>query len=65
MVPIRQRWIPDAVVGRSFIEVGGLSGVVNEQITTAHASGATSLARIDPAGEDLWSYSANAAPPPK
>jgi hypothetical protein len=54
MDPIRQRWIPAAVAGKSFIEVGGLWGVVNEQVTMAHASGATSLTQIDPAGEDLW-----------
>jgi Methyltransferase domain len=54
MEPIRQQWIPDAVAGKSFIEVGGLWGVVNEQVTTAHAAGATRLTQIDPGGEDLW-----------
>jgi hypothetical protein len=54
MEPIRQQWIPEAVAGKTFIEVGGLWGVVNEQITTAHAGGATSLTQIDPGGEDLW-----------
>jgi hypothetical protein len=54
MEPIRQQWIPQAVAGKSFIEVGGLWGVVNEQVTIAHAAGATSLTQIDRAGEDLW-----------
>jgi hypothetical protein len=54
MEPIRQQWISQAAAGKSFIEVGGLWGVVNEQVTTAHAAGATRLTQIDPAGEDLW-----------
>jgi hypothetical protein len=52
--PIREQWIPQAVAGKSFIEVGGLWGVVYEQVTTAHAAGATSLTQIDSAGDDLW-----------
>jgi hypothetical protein len=55
MEPIRQQWIPQAVEGKSFIEVGGLWGVVNEQITLAHSAGATSLTQIDPGEEELWS----------
>jgi hypothetical protein len=54
MESIRQQWIPQAVVGKTFIEVGGLWGVVNEQITTAHSAGATRLTQIDAASEDLW-----------
>jgi hypothetical protein len=54
MEQIRHKWIPEVVRGKSFIEEGGLWGVVNEQITTANAAGATSLIQIDPAGEDLW-----------
>jgi hypothetical protein len=54
MEPIRRQWIPEAVPGKSFIEVGGLWGVVNEQVTVAHAAGATSVTQIDAAGEDLW-----------
>jgi hypothetical protein len=54
MEPIRQQWIPQAVAGKSFIEVGGLWGVVHEQITIAHAAGATSLTEIDWAEEELW-----------
>jgi len=52
--PIRAHWIAEAVAGKSFIEVGGLWGVVNEQVTTAHAAGATRLTQIDPAGDGLW-----------
>jgi hypothetical protein len=34
--------------------MGRLWGIVNEQITTAHAASATSLTQVDPAGGDLW-----------
>lgn len=44
--------------GRTFAEVGGLWGVVNEQVTVAAAGGATELTMVDvaPEGgpEDLW-----------
>ncbi len=54
MEAIRQQWIPQAVEGKSFTEVGGLWGVVNEQVTTAHAAGATSLTQINLACDELW-----------
>ncbi len=54
MEAIRQQWTHQTVGGKSFLEVGGLWGVVNEQVTTAHAAGASSPTQIDPAGEDLW-----------
>jgi len=47
METIRQRWIPAAVAGKSFIEVGGLWGVVNEQVTIAHDCGATTGRRLE------------------
>jgi SAM-dependent methyltransferase len=56
--PIREGWIAEAVPGRSFAEVGGLWGVVNEQVTVAAAAGASELAMIDVASsgtpDDLW-----------
>jgi hypothetical protein len=56
--PIREGWIAEAVPGRSFAEVGGLWGVVNEQVTVAAAAGASELTMIDVAPEggpdDLW-----------
>jgi SAM-dependent methyltransferase len=55
---IRKEWISGAAPGRSFAEVGGLWGVVNEQVTVAAAAGASELTMIDVAPEggpdDLW-----------
>jgi hypothetical protein len=50
--PIRERWIAEAAGGKSFAEVGGLWGTVNEQITVAARAGATSTTMIDVAPED-------------
>ena len=56
--PLREAWIADVVPGRTFAEVGGLWGVVNEQVTVAGGAGASELTMIDvaPEGgpEDLW-----------
>ncbi len=55
---LRESWIAAVASGSSFAEVGGLWGVVNEQVTVAAAAGATDLTMIDiaPEGgpEDLW-----------
>lgn len=58
---IREEWIRKAAAGKSFAEVGGLWGTVNEQATVAALAGATSTTMIDVApmdpgeGEDdLW-----------
>lgn len=55
---IREEWIRKAAGGRSFAEVGGLWGVVNEQVTVAAGAGASGLTMIDVAPEDgpedLW-----------
>lgn len=55
---LRESWISTIAPGGSFAEVGGLWGVVNEQVTVAAAAGATDLTMIDiaPEGgaEDLW-----------
>jgi SAM-dependent methyltransferase len=57
--PICERWVSEAVPGKSFAEVGGLWGTVNEQVTGAARAGAASTTMIDIApsnggGEDLW-----------
>jgi hypothetical protein len=58
--PIRERWIGEAVHGKSFAEVGGLWGTVNEQVTVAARAGASQTTMIDVAPiaaegeEDLW-----------
>lgn len=43
----RDRYIAQVVEGRSFLEVGGLWGVVNEKISFAHKCGASRLTIID------------------
>ena len=50
--PLRERWIAEAAAGKSFAEVGGLWGTVNEQVTVAARAGATSTTMIDVAPED-------------
>ncbi len=57
--PICERWVAEASPGKSFAEVGGLWGTVNEQVTAAAQAGASSTTMIDVApsdgGEgDLW-----------
>jgi hypothetical protein len=46
-VPIRKEWIERAVPGRTFAEVGGLWGTVNEQVTVAAKGGARDVTMID------------------
>lgn len=56
--PICERWVTEASPGKTFAEVGGLWGVVNEQVTAAARAGATATTMIDVApseGEgNLW-----------
>jgi SAM-dependent methyltransferase len=56
--PIREEWVATATAGKSFAEVGGLWGTVNEQVTVAARAGATATTMIDVApsdgDEDLW-----------
>jgi hypothetical protein len=57
--PIREEWVAAAAAGKSFAEVGGLWGTVNEQVTVAARAGATATTMIDVApedgtDEDLW-----------
>jgi SAM-dependent methyltransferase len=43
----RDEFIARVVRGRSFADVGGLWGTVNEKVSVAHAAGASALAMID------------------
>lgn len=53
---LRDEYIARVVFGKTFAEVGGLWGTVNEKVSVARDHGATSLAMIDitPADGDLW-----------
>lgn len=52
----RDSFIAQVVRGRTFADVGGLWGTVNEKVSVAHAAGARSLAMIDVSSHDgpLW-----------
>jgi 2-polyprenyl-3-methyl-5-hydroxy-6-metoxy-1,4-benzoquinol methylase len=49
-------WIEAVVKGKSFIDVGGLWGVVNEKVTVAARAGASRMTMMDisPPDDDLW-----------
>jgi hypothetical protein len=53
---LRDVYIGKVVRGKSFAEVGGLWGTVNEKVSVAHSHGANDLAMIDvsPPESDLW-----------
>ena len=53
---IRDRYIARVVKGKTFAEVGGLWGTVNEKVSVASKYGATSLTMIDvtPISEHFW-----------
>jgi len=55
---IRDRFIARVVKGKSFADVGGLWGVVNEKVSVAHAAGAASVSMVDitPKGAELWQH---------
>lgn len=52
----RDVYIQRVVRGKSFVDVGGLWGTVNEKVSVAHTAGAQSVAMIDvtPLGHELW-----------
>jgi len=57
--PTREAWISEAAPGRTFAEVGGLWGTVNEQVSVAAGAGAAATTMIDVAPRDgsagdLW-----------
>jgi hypothetical protein len=43
----RDEFIRDVVAGKTFLEVGGLWGAVNEKATVAHAAGAKAICALD------------------
>ncbi len=53
----RDDFVKRVVGGRSFVDIGGLWGTVNEKVSVASEHGATSLTMIDltPLGDELWS----------
>src|SRR5215470_8272949 len=52
MTDPRDRYIHRVTAGRTFAEVGGLWGTLNERISVAHAAGARQLTMIDLSGPD-------------
>lgn len=50
------KWIAEVVKGKTFADVGGLWGTVNERVTVAAKAGAAKTAMIDmqPLNNDLW-----------
>ena len=52
----RDAFITKVVKNKSFADVGGLWGTVNEKVSVAHAGGASTLAMVDisPPGDVLW-----------
>ena len=50
------KWIERLVPGRSFADIGGLSGTVNEMVTVAARAGATRYCMVDmqPEGNEWW-----------
>ena len=56
MRDVRDTYISQVVAEKSFVDVGGLWGTVNEKISVAHACGARTLTMIDisPVDSELW-----------
>lgn len=52
----KDAWIQRLVPGKSFIDVGGLWGTINEKVTVALAAGArhANMSDIAPEGHELW-----------
>jgi hypothetical protein len=52
----RQNFITEVVSGKSFLEVGGLWGAVNEKATVAFQAGASEIAALDiwESGSEWW-----------
>ena len=56
MSDVRDTYLGQVVAGKSFADVGGLWGTVNEKVSVAHAHGARTLTMIDisPPENVLW-----------
>jgi len=57
MRDLRDCYIDKVVKGKTFADIGGLWGTVNEKVSVAHVHGASSLTMIDisPPESELWS----------
>ena len=57
MRDVRDTYIRQVVAGKSFADIGGLWGTVNEKVSVAHTHGARALSMIDvsPPDSELWS----------
>lgn len=53
-----ESWLAEHVAGKSFVDVGGLWGIVGERVTVASQNRAASLAMVDhvPPDHDLWGH---------
>lgn len=53
---ITQDWIARIAAGKSFVDIGGLWGTVNERVSDAARAGASQLTMADmqPAGNEWW-----------
>lgn len=53
---VRDTYLAEVVKDRSFAEIGGLWGAVNEKVSAAHRAGASALTMIDvmPADDEWW-----------
>ena len=56
LADLRDQFISHSIPGKTFAEVGGLWGTINEKVSVAHKYNATSLTMIDVSPEDgeLW-----------
>ena len=56
MRDVRDTYISQVVAGKSFADVGGLWGTVNEKVSVAHTHGASTLTMLDvsPRDSELW-----------
>jgi 2-polyprenyl-3-methyl-5-hydroxy-6-metoxy-1,4-benzoquinol methylase len=52
----RDQWIKNLVADKSFVDVGGLWGTINEKVTVAARAGAVSVTMLDytPLDHPLW-----------
>lgn len=55
-VDLRDQYISQVANSKSFADVGGLWGTINEKVSVAHQHGSTALTMIDmqPEGNELW-----------
>jgi 2-polyprenyl-3-methyl-5-hydroxy-6-metoxy-1,4-benzoquinol methylase len=56
MADHRDAWIEKIVSGKTFVDIGGLWGLTNEKVTSAHHAGATDVCMVDiwPPDSEWW-----------